>query len=585
MELLGWTRLEVRMRKPNTSKVVGRTAVKKQLLALGRMLARGGGEVDSSRKPLNSLAAGGGASMQIVCVDDCSSGLVYDLDYMKYITTFKESHQHLLEREASPLRIMYNVDKEATGRSKGKEVSRGRRRSEPLLLKKLKTGTRKEERKLTVFRKEVVLRGRKIAMTKAIIKVEPRRSVGKDIQQEKEASLRGRKKIDLTKSTTKLEPKSHVRDTRQEQEVSLRAKKIALPKNTIKLEPTSDVKDTHQEKEVTRRGRKPKSWNKLDYEESSGRRDAKPQTVLRASKRLKAEKIIPAVNTKDASQGEKSSVTKRNLKVCKKENEESSSEWRKAKPQEILRASKRLKTEQGRADTKRKKEEAPHEGKIHVNKDKAKAKSTSHLKDNLMDKSYEYFIASLRKSVTLIEADPVAKPERALVLSDPDIIAVSNCPFFDGGYSPFEANKDGKVIDLEDRIEPEDMFNSKFSKKLLEILRQPYDKDEFKQRYLEASHKKQLTRSRQLRDGREIEYNVDHQLGPSYLDRYPDFKRVFRRSRCVKDDARALNLLRGFFFYFENIVLEGAFKPWLHETRVMRECKDIVCIKAEPHNH
>lgn len=65
------------------------------------------------------------------------------------------------------------------------------------------------------------------------------------------------------------------------------------------------------------------------------------------------------------------------------------------------------------------------------------------------------------------------------------------------------------------------MFNSTFSKKLLEILRQPYDKNEFKQRFLEVSHKKHLTRSRQLRDGREIEYNVDHQLGPSYLDRYP----------------------------------------------------------------
>ena len=75
--------------------------------------------------------------------------------------------------------------------------------------------------------------------------------------------------------------------------------------------------------------------------------------------------------------------------------------------------------------------------------------------------------------------------------------------------------------DLEDRIEPEDMFNSTFSKKLLEILRQPYDKNEFKQRLFEASQKKQLTRSRQLRDGREIEYNVDHQLGHSYFDRYP----------------------------------------------------------------
>ncbi|CDY38356.1 BnaA02g18490D [Brassica napus] len=497
------------MRKPNSSKV-GRKVVKKTLIALGRMLAlRGGdGEVDSSRKPLNALPAGGGSNMQLVCVDaDCATGLEYDLDYMKYLTIFKESHQYLLEGEASPLRIMYTADKEVDDE---KRRGRGRERSKPPLVsnvsKKLKTGgaRREDHNKSTVFRKEVVLRGRKIGMTKT------------------EASLRGRKKIALSKNTIKLEPKCK-HDTKQEKDASLH-------KNAMKVERTRDVKDTHQEKEESRRRRK---------------------AIFRASKRLKAEK--------------------------------------KSKPHEIFRASKRLKTDQNLVNNKLKKEEA-------VNKDKAKPKATSHVKDSLlhsfkphkkvenevssrrtlMDKSYEYFIAFLRNSVTVIEV----KPEKASVpLSDPDIIAVSNCPFSDGGPSPFEANKDGKVIDLEDRIEPEDLFNSTFSKKLLEILRQPYDKNEFKQRLFEASQKKQLTRSRQLRDGREIEYNVDHQLGPSYFDRYPDFKRVFRRSRCAKDDNRALNLLRGFFFYFENIVLEGAFKPWLHEARVMRECKDIVCIK------
>ncbi|KAJ0231668.1 T142 protein [Hirschfeldia incana] len=557
------------MRKPNSSKL-GRTVVKRKLMALGRMLALRGGEVDSPPKPLETLAAAvGGSNMQIVC----ASVLEYDLDYMKYLTIFKESNHHppyLLEREASPLRIMYTTD--------DKEVKRrGRRRKSekpPLVSsvsKKLKSGTRKEDHQLTVFRKEVVLRGRKVAMTKIPIKAERRSKDGKDTEQKKEASLQ-RKKTALPKNIIKLEPTSNGgKDTKKVKEVSLH-------KNPIKVESTSDVKETHQEKEVTRRGRKPKNAN--------------PQAIFRASKRLRAEKIIPVVNTKDVPQGEKSSVTKRTFKECKKENEESNSEKRKAKPQEIFRASKRLKTDQNwvnNKDTKGKKEEV-----ILVNKDKAKPKSTSHVKDSLlhsfkslkkvanednrllMDKSYDYFLAYLRNSVTVLEL----KPEKASVpLSDPDIIAVSNCPFSDGGPSPFEANKDGKVIDLEDRIEPEDMFNSTFSKKLLEILRQPYDKDEFKQRFLEVSQKKQLTRSRQLRDGREIEYNVDHQLGPSYLDRYPDFKRVFRTSRFAKDESRALNLLRGFFFYFENIVLEGAFRPWLHEARVMKKCKDIVCIK------
>lgn len=414
-----------RMRKPNSSKL-GRTVVRRKLIDLGRMLALRGGEVDSPPKPLDALAAAvGGSNMQIVCADDVE----YDLDYMKYLTIFKESnhhHPHLLEREASPLRITYTTDKEVK--------RRGRRiRSEPppFVSKKLESGTRKEDHKSTVFRKDVVLRGRKIAITKIPIKAEHR---SKDIQQKKEAPLQRKKKTDMsTKSTIKLEHRTYGgKDTKKEKEVSLH-------KNTIKVESTSDVKDKNQEKEVARRGRKPMN--------------AIPQAMFRASKRLKAEKIILVVNTtKDAPQGKKSCVTKSDFKASKKENEDSNGDRRKVKPHEIFRASKRLKTDQNwvnnKEDTKRKKEE-----EIHVNKDKAKPKSTSHVKDsllhsfkahkNLMDKSYEYFLAYLRNSVTVLEL----KPEKASVpLSDPDIIAVSNCPFSDGGPSPFEANKDGKVI-------------------------------------------------------------------------------------------------------------------------------------------
>lgn len=74
--------------------------------------------------------------------------------------------------------------------------------------------------------------------------------------------------------------------------------------------------------------------------------------------------------------------------------------------------------------------------------------------------------------------------------------------------------------DLEDGIEPDDIFNSLFSKKLMEILRNPYDEKEFLRLYNEASFKRPLTRSRQLRDGREIEYDVEDQLALSYLEKY-----------------------------------------------------------------
>ncbi|CAH2067709.1 unnamed protein product [Thlaspi arvense] len=483
----------------------------------------------------------------------------------------------------------------------------------------------KSNAKDTRQKKEDARTGRKVGLTKTTIKLEEPTKKVKDTKQKKEDGRRGRK-IGLTKNTIKLEkPAKKVKDTKQKKEDGRRGRKTGLTKNTIKLEkPTKKVKDTQEKKEDGRRGRKRSVTKnifkacKLENEESSARRNAKSQTMLRASKRLKIEKTIPMVNTKetrrkkeDARQGMKRSVTKNNFKASKKEKEEGIAR-RKENSQTTFRASKRLKTENGRVDhnltsktipvvnakeTKRKEGEAPQEKKIPMTKNNVKSKSTSHVKDNLpnsfkahkkeneesrssLDKSYGYFLACLRNSMVIFEPDRKAKPEKELVsLSDPDIIAVSNYPFSDGGNSPFQANKDGKVIDLEDGTEPEIVFNSSFSKKLLEVLRKPFDKDEFLQRCHEASVKKQLTRSRQLRDGREIEYNVDNQSTPSYLDQYPDFYKKFRLCRYGKDDPRALNLLRGFFFYFENIVLDGAFKPWLYEKRVKRECEDIECIE------
>ncbi|XP_010474376.1 PREDICTED: uncharacterized protein LOC104753889 [Camelina sativa] len=126
--------------------------------------------------------------------------------------------------------------------------------------------------------------------------------------------------------------------------------------------------------------------------------------------------------------------------------------------------------------------------------------------------------------------------------------------------------------DLEDGVDPDDLFNSSYSKRLMELLRNPYDEEEYLRLYTEASLKRPLTRSRQLRDGREIEYNVEDQLAPSYLEKYTDFNKIYHRYQ--KDLPRSLNLLRGFFFYLENIVLEGAFKPWLHEKSLINLCVD-----------
>ncbi|ESQ27391.1 hypothetical protein EUTSA_v10018476mg [Eutrema salsugineum] len=480
------------MRKPTSSKV-GTTNVKKEIIEIdsdsdtdevgGGMLALCCGEVSASCKPLNTSAENVETnttfSMSMVLADDSDpdSGLECDVEYKKYLASYTLTLPSLLEMDTSPMRLMYNVDDEATDRSEGRAVKVGKRRARSPLIssfsKKLKTENGEADHK----------------------------SISRTVE-----------------------------ETKQKKGDARQGRKAALTKNTIKLEPTSD-----EDEEI----------------------NEKPQSVFIASKRVKAKigradhnsisRTIPVFNTKD---------------------------------------------------TKRKKGETSRERKIHVTKTNVKSKSSRPLvKDNLLnsfkarkkedeesrslnDKSYEYFLSYLRNSITIFEPDRKVKPEKDKVsLSDPDIIAISNYPFSDGGDSTFQANKDGKVIDLEDGIVPDNILNSSFSKKLLEILRKPYDKNEFLQRCTEASRKRQLTRTRQLRDGKEIEYQVEDQLGPSYLEQYPDFNKKFRHCRYGKDLPRALNLLRGFFFYLENIVLEGAFKPWVHEKLVERECQVIVCIK------
>ncbi|XP_010416660.1 PREDICTED: uncharacterized protein LOC104702502 [Camelina sativa] len=330
-------------------------------------------------------------------------------------------------------------------------------------------------------------------------------------------------------------------ETQQMKGNARRGRKSSVAKDCIELKRTSYVRDTKQKNGDARRGRKT-SLAKKDVISKHTRND-ESQTIFRASKRLKTEngksdhnwtsKSIPVVNTNGTKQTKREALRRRKTSVTKHNDE--------PKLFHIFKLGK-----------------------------KESKESLSSI-----EKSYLYYVAYLRNSITIVKSGRQVKPVKDVAsLSDPDIIAVSDYPFPDGGKTPFEATKDGKVIDLEDGVELEldDLFNSSFSKRLIELLRNPYDEKEYLQLYTEASLKRPLTRSRQLRDGREIEYNVEDQLAPSYLEKYTDFNKIYHRYQ--KDLPRALNLLRGFFFYLENIVLEGAFKPWLHEKRLTSLCVD-----------
>ncbi|KAG7590441.1 hypothetical protein ISN44_As07g026080 [Arabidopsis suecica] len=533
--------------KNSKKSAVAKSIVKKEIIEIesatdtdtdevdGRMLALCG-KVNASGDDL--LAKDGKTNrtnMQLVCVDDCDSGLVHDLEYKKYLAHFSEiGNLYLLEdnvRGSSPVRIMYNVDHEESDRSKGKAVKieksrAGRKAKSPTIStvsKRLKTENGRVDHK---------------SISRTVLRT-------KETQQKKGDARRGRKSY-VAKNSIELKPRSYVIDTKQQNGDARRGRKISVAKNTIKLKPASYVRDSQEKNGDVRRGRKISVASKNVRLKHT--RNDESQTIFRASKRLKTEigradhnsisKTIPVlVNTKDIQRKEREALLGRYIPVTKHNNESKS-----------------------RGNVK--------DNLFHSCKP-AKQENKESLSS--MDKTYSYYLAYLRDSITIFKSDRQVKPMKDEVcLSDPDIIAISDHPFPDGGKSPFEATNDGKVIDLEDGIEPDDIFNSSFSKKLMEILRNPYDEKEFLRLYNEASLKRPLTKSRQLRDGREIEYNDQHKLALSYLEKYTDFNKKYHRYR--EDLPRALNLLRGFFFYLENIVLEGAFKPWLHEKRLTNLC-------------
>lgn len=250
------------------------------------------------------------------------------------------------------------------------------------------------------------------------------RSKGKAVENEKSKSVSSAsKRLKTENGRADHKPVSktvlRTRETQQKKGDVRRGRKIAPIKKTVKLKTARDVKDTRKKNEDVQRGRK-------------------------------------------------SSAIKKNFKACKKENEKSSAK-RNAKSQTTFRASKRLKTENERADyysintkdTQQKKREGR---KIPVTKNNVDSKSKSHVKDekvhrseawmkenekslSSIDKAYACYLKFLRKSLTIFESDQKVKPVKDLVcLSDPDIIAISNHPFPDGGNFPFEANKDEKVI-------------------------------------------------------------------------------------------------------------------------------------------
>ncbi|KAK3428241.1 hypothetical protein EUGRSUZ_E01002 [Eucalyptus grandis] len=108
-----------------------------------------------------------------------------------------------------------------------------------------------------------------------------------------------------------------------------------------------------------------------------------------------------------------------------------------------------------------------------------------------------------------------------------------------------------------------------FRKKLMGVLKMPYDVKEHEDLSRRVRHKRQKTVEKSLRQGRDFTSSL-RQRCKSYLELHKDLATELKLVRA--DRPRNLNLLRGFFFWLENVPQEGAFKPWL----------DPSCLKVLP---
>jgi uncharacterized protein YqeY len=135
--------------------------------------------------------------------------------------------------------------------------------------------------------------------------------------------------------------------------------------------------------------------------------------------------------------------------------------------------------------------------------------------------------------------------------SDTEIYVMGDAPVCsEENFTPFECNKQYLLITDTGAENTVDRGRSYFREEVMNIYKKPYDQDEYEQ-LLEAVKSKKPIKGRKNHRKSLLEHNADLK---AELDRF------------FFDRPKMLNILRGFFYWLQNISHEGIFKPWLDPT-------------------
>ncbi|KAF3447049.1 hypothetical protein FNV43_RR12229 [Rhamnella rubrinervis] len=161
-------------------------------------------------------------------------------------------------------------------------------------------------------------------------------------------------------------------------------------------------------------------------------------------------------------------------------------------------------------------------------------------------------VTSVCQSDSLLRTDEDEKTE-SLKMTDED-------PFGHETYTPFVTSKYyHDPIEVDSCNERLETSNSRFREKLIEILKRPYNSIEYEDSLQEISCRRPIVRDRDLRSGTKS-YKSDY-ISESYLDWCTELSEKIHLARDNR--LKTLNLLRGFFYWLQNVSGEGVFRPWL----------------------
>lgn len=149
--------------------------------------------------------------------------------------------------------------------------------------------------------------------------------------------------------------------------------------------------------------------------------------------------------------------------------------------------------------------------------------------------------------------------------SDSEILMWDHDPYLSqGNNNPYVPAKVNASIDEEDSKKEISLFR----RKVMSILKRPYDAKEYEDLLREVKARKCMKVHRELRRPKSV--SVDRS-SKSYLDHHQDLKRKI--DAVQHNRPTVLNILRGFFLWLENVPNEGQiFKPWL----------DALCLEVLP---